>query len=122
MKDLGSETYKKIGSRIRELRLERKMSQADLAEKACISLPLVSEVELGKTNMRLGTFILIIEALQVSADVILRPDIPQVNDIYQGEFAELLSDCTPTEIDSILKIVKELKTTMQTAKKDGTIY
>lgn len=122
MKDLGSETYKKIGSRIRELRLEKKMSQADLAEKACISLPLVSEVELGKTNMRLSTFILIVEALQVSADVILRPDIPQVNDIYRGEFAELLSDCTPAEIDSILKIVKELKSTMQTAKKDTNIY
>ena len=122
MNDLDLEIYKKIGSRIRDVRLEKKMSQADLAEKAGLSLPLISEVELAKTRMRLETFILIVEALQVSADSILRLDTPEVNGIYQNEFAELLSDCTPAEIDSILKIVRELKETVHSAKKDTNIY
>ena len=89
------------------------MSQAQLAEKAYISVPHVSEIECGKSKLRLSTFVFIAEALQVSADVLLRPNIPEVNNIYQGEFNDVLADCTPAEIDSLLKIVKELKTTMR---------
>ena len=122
LNNMDLDIFKRIGSRIREVRLEKKMSQADLAEKAHISLPLVSEVELGKTKMRLETFIVIIEALQVSADSILRVDIPEVNGMYQSEFADLLSDCTPAEIDSLLKIVRELKQTLHSSKKDKTDF
>ncbi len=107
---------KKIGLRIREIRLGKKMSQADLAVKAHLSLPQISDIERGKSNMMLSTFISIAEALQVSSDSLLRIDIPEVNTLYNTEFKNLLSDCTPDEIDSILKIVTELKTTMHSHK------
>lgn len=42
----------------------------------------------------------------------LRPDIPEVRSLYQSEFDELLADCSPKELDSILRIVRELKSTM----------
>ena len=101
-----------IGSRIREVRVKKSMSQAELAAKANISLPHISDLELGKSRMMLASFVRITEALKVSADSLLRPDIPEVKNLYQSEFADILDDCTPAEIDSILKIVKELKTTM----------
>lgn len=101
-----------IGSRIREVRIKKGMSQAELAVKANISLPHISDIELGKTRMMLASFVRLTEALPVSADSLLRTDIPEVKGLYQNEFAEILSDCTPAEIDSILKIVKELKSTM----------
>ena len=110
--------YKKIGARIREIRIKSGMSQADLSARAHISLPHISDIELGKSKMLLATFVRITEALQVSADVLLRPDIPQVNSIYQNEFAGLLSGCSPEEIESIIKIVKELIETMHTKKDD----
>ncbi len=116
MRELDDEKYKAIGARIRDVRIQRNMSQAELAEKAFISVPHMSEVENGKTKLRLSTFLYITEALQVSADVLLRPDIPEVNGIYQGEFKDLLADCSPAEIDSILKIVKELKNSMRIKK------
>lgn len=112
MKELDNELNKRIGARIREVRIQQKMSQADLAEKAHISLPHVSELELGKKEMKLSTFIQVAEALQTSTDHLLRPNIPEVNGIYQNEFAGLLSDCTPTEIESIFRIIKELKASM----------
>lgn len=112
------EIYKKIGARIREVRIQQKLSQSDLAEKAHISLPHVSELELGKKGMKLSTFIQIAEALQVSTDRLLRPDIPEVNGIYQSEFAELLSDCTPAEIESFIRIIKELKASMHSKKEN----
>ena len=77
-----------------------------------------AEVENGKTKLRLSTFVYITEALQVSADVLLRTNTPEVIGIYQGEFNDLLADCSPAEIDSIIKIVKELKTTMRMKKDD----
>ena len=106
--------YQKIGARIREIRISKGMSQADLATRANISLPHISEIEHGKTKMLLATFIRVAEALQVSADVLLRPDIPEVKNLYESEFSDLLADCSPAEIDAILKVVKELKTAFQT--------
>jgi transcriptional regulator with XRE-family HTH domain len=110
------EEYKKVGERIRKFRIQKGMTQADLSEKANIGLSHISDIELGKTKMMLVTFTRIAEALQISTDVLIRPDIPEVNNLYQNEFAEILGDCTPDEIDSIIKIVKELKATMHSNK------
>ena len=80
MEEHGLNERQLIGSRIREARVGRRMSQADLAAKANISLP--------------------------------HPDVPEVRSLYQSEFDELLADCSPKELDSILKIVREVKSTM----------
>ena len=109
---------KEIGQRIRKVRLSKGMTQNDLAFDAHISPSNVSDIELGKTNIWLTTFAKIVEALQVSSDVILRTDIPEVNSIYKREFSELLDDCSPTEIESIMKIVMQIKSTLHKQKKD----
>lgn len=113
-----SGTYNAIGARIREVRLKKKLSQQELAAAANVSLPHISEIELGKSQMRLSTFVRIAEALQVSTDYLIRPNIPEVNAIYQSEFEGIISDCSPMEIDSIFRIIRELKTTMR-ANKDN---
>lgn len=118
MADIDMAVFKQIGSRIKAARVDQKMSQAELAEKAHLCLPQISALELGKVKMNLETFIKLVEALQVSADSILRPDTPEGNSFYQSEFSELLSDCTAAEMESILKIVKELIITMH-SKKDN---
>lgn len=107
---------KEIGKRIREIRLSKGMTQNDLAFTAHISPSNVSDIELGKSNIWLTTFAKIVEALQVSADLILRSDIPEVNSIYKREFSELLDDCSPTEIESIMQIVSQIKTTLHQPK------
>lgn len=62
--------------------------------------------------MQLETFVKVAEALQVSADYLLRTDVPEVKAIYQDEFAELLEDCSASEMETILKIVREVKASM----------
>ena len=91
MAELSPTESQLIGSRIREARIKRRMSQAELADKAGISLPQISTIENGRCGMKLHSFIRIIEALQVD---------------------ELLADCSPKELEAILRIVRELRATM----------
>ena len=118
MSEVNTELSKVVGSRIRELRQRKGMSQADLAVKANISVPHMSSIELGKSQMMLPMFVRLLEVLDVSADYLLRANVTSVNTLYQSEFNELLADCTPQEMDSILKIVQQLKTTMHQKTED----
>ena len=107
-----------IGERLKEARIACKMSQQELANRANVSLPHISDIEHGKKSMKLLTFIKIIEALQVSSDSILRPDVPAVNRLYQNEFSQIIADCTPTEVESLKRIVLQVKETMRTSSKE----
>lgn len=106
----------KIGARVKEWRAKRKLTQQELAVRAELSLPHVSKIESGKAAMQIQTLKKIAEALQVSIDELLRPNIPKVKEIYRTEFAELLDDCTPSEIESILTVVQEFKARLQSQK------
>jgi len=105
-----------IGARIREARLALKMSQSELAEKSNISLPHISEIELGKADIRLQSFIRIIEVLQVSSDAIIKARVPAVSQLLYQEYADILADCTPDEVQALIRITKQLKETMRTHK------
>lgn len=98
-----------IGQRIRAARLQKKMSQADLSFEAGVSLPHISDIELGKKEMHISTFVKIVEALNVSADDILRPSTPKADEIRAAQLSELLEGCTAKESEAILKVVKEIK-------------
>ena len=116
MAKIDSEAYKLIGERIHKARIERRWSQAELAEKANLSFSHISDIEKGKKQPRVMTLLQIAEALQVSTDSLLRPDIPSVSEIYEDEFRGILSDCTSAERDGILKIVREVKAAFRTIK------
>ena len=102
-----------IGERLKKARIANKMSQQELATKANIALPHISDIEHGKKSMKLITFVKIIEALQVSADSILRADVPAVNHLYQSEVSELLEDGSPSEVEALKKIILQVKETMK---------
>ena len=62
---------KQIGQRLRSTRLDRGLSQEDLSFESGIAVANISDIELGKKDIRISTFIHLIEALDVSADEIL---------------------------------------------------
>ena len=105
-----------IGRRIREAREALGISQTELDAKTGIGLAHISKIEAGRVDMRLSTFIKIIEALQASADAILRADVPVVNSQYQADLASLLSDCNPSELGGMLTVITEVKRTMRLNK------
>ena len=61
-----------LGSNIRNLRKERNWTQEQLAEKAEISVPYMTQIELGKKQASLETVENIAKALSVSIDELFR--------------------------------------------------
>ena len=107
-----------IGQRLRKARASKKLSQEDVAFKTGLSTCAISNIELGKSNIWISTFIKIIEALNVSADTILRPDVQSVNAVCQNEFAELLNGCSPSEIETVTKLAKDVINTIRKSKEN----
>ena len=106
-----------VGQRIKEARKAKKLTQAELAQRSNIPPSNISELEHGNTHIQLLSFIKIIEGLHVSADEIIRADVPSVRNMYKNEYAELLSDCTPKELETITRFVRDLKTTLRSKGK-----
>lgn len=106
-----------LGKRIREVRIQRKMSQQELAANANISLPHISDIEHGKKAMKLLTFIRIVEALHVSADYLLQPDVFIPDQKTYNEFSRIIDDCSTSEIEALKKLLLQMKETMRNAQR-----
>lgn len=116
--EVNMEELVRLGKRIKDERVKKKMTQQELAYKSNLSLPNISKIECGKAQLRLMTFVQIAEALQVSTDELLRPNIPSVKGVYSNEFSELFDDCTPAEIESMLAVVREFKARLRSQKEN----
>ena len=64
-------SYEDIGSRIRNVRLQRGLSQEQLAEAAGIGTAHISHIETGNSTPSLRAMVNIINALGCSADELL---------------------------------------------------
>ena len=60
-----------IGANIRKWRLSKNMRQEDLAEKADLSVTYIGMIERGEKTPSLETLVTILNAIGVSADVVL---------------------------------------------------
>ena len=89
--------YQQIGRQIRATRLRRKMTQAQLAETADLSIPYISHVERGKKRVSLDALLRISRALDVTVDQLLSGTQPQDRNAYLPEIGELFEDCTLRE-------------------------
>lgn len=118
MEDKYLDFYQTIGSRIRDIRIQKGMSQAELAEKAKLSLPVISSLENAHSKIWLVTFAKIAEALEVSPNDILRLNTPAASAGFPDELTEILEGCSPSETESILKIARQVKSAFSTQKKD----
>ena len=113
-----NEKSKEIGNRIREARKKKHLSQSQLSEMLDISPSHMSDIENGKTNIGLDIFMHLTETLQVSADWLLQTDIPPVNAIISSEAYNILADCSSSEAQILLKLMREIKTAIHQAKKE----
>lgn len=101
--------YVAIGRRIRAYRLERKLSQEMLSEKADVTPAHFSHIERGNTKPSLPTLIRIANALNVSLDDLLCDNLNKSLHVRVKDVNDLLSDCTIQEIKALTEILSTAK-------------
>jgi transcriptional regulator with XRE-family HTH domain len=82
--------YERIEKIIKAVRIERGLSQADLAEHADLSVPYISHIETGRSKASFETIINIADALNVTVDRLLCGNMQNSGD-YSPELRELFS-------------------------------
>lgn len=88
---------KTLGNRIREARFKKQHTQQKLAEIAGISQMYLGEIERGTKIPSLKSFIKIIEALDISADYILRDELSSGEHYIYNEITEKLKCLSPKQ-------------------------
>lgn len=98
--------YAKIGQRIRDLRLKKDMTQADLSALIGCSNNYLSHVETAQSKVSLGMLMRIAAALDESPDYFLL-DTPFVRPaaIIDQNIAEKLEQCDPVTLVAVSDMI-----------------
>lgn len=100
--------YLGLGKRVKESREKNGMTQQQLAEKISFSIQHISNIENGATKLSVDCLVEIINALDISADSLLRDNYEKHREMYYDNIIELLEECTISELKKIEIMVKTL--------------
>ena len=112
----GMVDYRDIGSRIRAVRLDQKMTQEQLAEAVGVGVTHISHIETGNSIPSLQVMIDIINALGCSADELLCIEVEQARPLLNSWLSDLVADCNTTEVKLITDTVVSLKNSLRRLK------
>lgn len=94
-----------LGQKLRDARKKKGYTQQALADKADIGAVYLGEIERGVKFPSINSFIKIIEALEISADYILRDELTSGKAYVYDEIIERLKDLTPKERKTAVDIL-----------------
>lgn len=97
-----------IGKNIRKCRLAKKMRQEDLAEKTNLSVTYIGMLERGEKIASLETLISILNALEVSADVVLCDVINAGYEVKNSLLNEKLSKLSEDDRNKIYDVINTM--------------
>jgi transcriptional regulator with XRE-family HTH domain len=100
--------YNIIGSRIKDARLSKHMTQEDLSERLNVSVAFLSRVERGNSRINLKRLNQISNILEVSEGYLLTGSASNQKNYLDKEFAELLASCSPEKRKLIYNIAKTI--------------
>ena len=105
--------YISIGRKIKSIRKKKGFSQLKLSELIDRSPPYISYIESGIKSMSLDTFVLISNALNVTADELLIDNLENTIKVSNHEFTALLTDCSDYERRVLLDITTTAKKSLR---------
>ena len=108
--------YKFLGSRIRAIRQQKKITPEKLAEAAGVGVTHISHIETGNSIPSLQTLVDIINALGCTADELLCMEVRQSRPLLNNWLGELVSDCSDSEVKLITDMVVAMKASMRRLK------
>lgn len=97
-----------IGRNIKKYRIEKKLRQEDLAEKTDLSANYIGMVERGEKIPSLETFISILNALEISADMVLSDVLKQGYVVKNSLFSEDMKKLSQEDRERIYLVIETL--------------
>jgi len=97
--------YNKLGARIRELRLYKKMTQERLAENVNVTSKHISNIENGASKVSVETLINIANSLNTTMDFILQDSIICDGGL-EKEITNLLKDCSKEKKERLVEYLR----------------
>ena len=94
-----------LGQRIRESRIEKGYTQQALANKAGIGLMYLGEIERGIKMPSLSVFIKIVDALDISADYVLRDELKSGEHFIFDDLTDKLIPLSPKQRKTATEIL-----------------
>lgn len=98
--------YEIIGSRIREKRLEKRLTQEQVAECLDISGEYMSKIENGRAKISLKRLAELSLLLECPIEYLISGSVMQAPDYKANEFTKLLEGLSSKEKDVIFKITE----------------
>lgn len=93
-----------IGKRIREARKEHKLTLEKFADMAGIGTVYLGEIERGEKMPSINTFIKMVNALDISADILLRDGVAAAKPFVLNEITEQMKDLSPPQLKMITDV------------------
>lgn len=97
-----------IGKNIRKYRLAKRLLQEELAEKIGLSVNYIGMVERGEKTPSLKTLVAILNALEVSADMVLVDVVDKGYEVKDSLLNEKLSKLSAEDRERIYDVVDTL--------------
>lgn len=94
-----------LGKRIREARVSKQYTQQRLAEAAGIGQMYLGEIERGTKMPSLKIFTRIVNALNISADYVLRDELTSAEHYIYDELTEKLKGLSPRQRKAAAEIL-----------------
>lgn len=94
-----------IGKKLRQARLEKGYTQQTVVKMAGIGTMYLGEIERGLKIPSLSSFVKIIDALEVSADYVLRDEVSTGQAYVYDELTQRLKGLTPKQRKGAVEIL-----------------
>lgn len=101
--------YVALGSRIRTARLNKGITQRELAQLAKITPSYVSSIEKGASMIALPTLVNVAGILETTIDTLLFDSTPVLVAKYDEDARAILEDCSAEERTFLLDLMKHAK-------------
>lgn len=100
--------HRQIGYRIKEVREQNHISQAQLAEMTDLSISYISHIENAKRKASLESIIRIVNALGITVDELLAGVQMNNPTAYQTDIDILMENCSENEKRFIYELIKAI--------------
>lgn len=97
-----------FGHRLRTYRKKKGLTIETLAEQVGLSPNYLGDVERGKKLPSMGTFIRLVNVLDISADELLKDEVNRADYLVDAEISSRLAGLTPRKRTAVLNILDRI--------------